>query len=103
MGEEKGTRENPRGRFGKRLKCLNCLSEKHFIKDCKDEIKCCVCKKRGHLDKDCRENGSFKNKSKEEEEEGEKRSFYSMNDENRKNIEEGIIDPGCPDSVVGNT
>ena len=29
-------------------------------------------------------------------------SFYSMGEENRGNIEEGIIDPGCPDSVVGN-
>ena len=25
-----------------------------------------------------------------------------MEDENRGSIEEGIIDPGCPDSVIGN-
>ena len=42
MGEEVATKENPMGRYGKRLKCLNCLSELHFIKDCREEIKCCV-------------------------------------------------------------
>ena len=61
----------------------------------------CVLKK-GHLVKDCRENRFFKDKSKEEEEEGEKRSSYSMDNENRKNIEEGIIHPRWPDSVVRN-
>ena len=29
-------------------------------------------------------------------------SFYSMEEENRGNIEKGIIDPGCPDSLLGN-
>ena len=29
-------------------------------------------------------------------------SFYIMEEENRGNIDEGIIDPGCPGSVVGN-
>ena len=32
----------------------------------------------------------------------EKQSFYSMEDENRGNIEESIIDSGCPNPVVGN-
>ena len=75
-----------------RVKCLNCLSKKHFIKDCKEE----------DIWVDCQENRFFKDKSKEEEEGGEKNSFYSMDNENRKNIEEGIIDLGCLDSVVRN-
>ena len=67
MGEEKTARENPMGKFVKRLKCLNCLSEKHFIKDCKEERKYYICKKRGNLGKDCEENRYFKKKSIEEE------------------------------------
>ena len=63
MGEEKTARENPMGKFGKRLKCLNCFLEKHFIKDCKKERKCYICKKR----KDCEENRYFKKKCNEKE------------------------------------
>ena len=55
------------GKLGKRLKCLNFLLEKHFIKDCKEERKCYICKKRGHLGKDCEENRYFKKKGNEEE------------------------------------
>ena len=67
MGKEDTARENHMGKFGKRLKCLNCLSEKHFIKDCKEERKCYTSKKRGHLGKDCEENKYFKKKGNEEE------------------------------------
>ena len=42
MGEEKTTRENSMGKLGKRLKCLNCLSEKHFIRDWKEEGICYI-------------------------------------------------------------
>ena len=93
MGEENIARENPMGKFGKRLKCLNCLSEKHFIKDCKKERKCYIWKKKGHLGNDCEENIYFKKKSIEEEGNKEKQSFYIMGEENRGNIEEGIIFP----------
>ena len=48
MGEENKTQWNPIGRYRKRLKCMNCLLEKHFIKDCKEERRCYVCMKRGH-------------------------------------------------------
>ena len=102
MGEEKTARENPMEKFGKRLKCLNCLPEKIFIKDCKEERKCYICKKRRHLGKDYVENRYFKKRGIEEEGNKEKQTFYSMEEENRGNIEESIIDPGCPDSVVNN-
>ena len=47
MGEE-DSKNKSHGEFGKRLKCLKCLSEKPFIKDCKKERKCYIyiCKKR---------------------------------------------------------
>ena len=59
-----------------------------------------MCTKRGHLGKDCRDN--YFNQTRDKGEEQKKQSFFSQEVDKCGNIEKGIIDPGCPDSIVGN-
>ena len=86
MGEENKTQWNPIGRYGKRLKCMNCLSEKHLIKDCKEERRCYVCMKREHLGKDCRDNYFNQTEKKEKKEKNRRNRVFSA----MKWIREGI-------------
>ena len=95
-------RKNPIGKSGKRLKCMNCLSEFHFLKDCKEELKCYICKKKEHIGKDCPDNKYKTNKDyKKEETNNKTQNYFCQEKKTRRNIEEGILDPGCPETVVG--
>ena len=78
------------------------MSEKHFIKNFKEERKCYIyVRKKGIWERTVKRTDILR-KNVLKKKAIKRNSFYNMEEENRGNKEEGIIDPGFPDSVVGN-
>lgn len=103
-------KQNPVNKYGKIMRCNKCGSQNHLIKECNEKSKhCWICKSQEHWGIDCPKNW----RNQKTEKQNEKPSYEVQSawmdtfpgslcsDGSFWGEVEGIIDTGCPKTVLG--
>lgn len=88
-----------RGERSENRRCMGCGMEGHLVSNCRfKESKCFACGEKGHLKFQC------KNASEGKPDKPDKTVYLGKAEDSLENMEEdiwGIIDTGCPSTVIG--